>query len=207
MNPSVESDAEQWTRARSLRDIGRLTAAWLERSLSESPWYGGPPNPETAEIVPILAALNHIGFVTTASQPGRDPVDGYAQRASVSGYASWALADLLEGATATTELVTVKLPAVDVPSSIPITVSAERASAFNDRSRVSPACTFGGSSASPLAIRQMYSEGPAELGYPALSDEALALLAESARVTVIDPVWGRRELLWSVLEDVVARWR
>ena len=80
--------ASQWAEARTLLEVGELTAQWLEGRIPKSPWYRGAPDPETTEIVPVLAALNRIGFVTTMSQPGRGLSEEYAQRAEVSGYAA-----------------------------------------------------------------------------------------------------------------------
>jgi hypothetical protein len=200
--------ASQWAGARTLLEVGELTAQWLEGRIPKSPWYGGEPDPETTEVVPVLAALNRIGFVTTESQPGKDPSEGYAQRAEVSGYVSRELADHLEAATCMTDLVFMKLPATDVRASIPITIETQGvASDFRTRSPVSPAYSFAGSSSSIEELRFLYSEGPADLGYPSLSDEAIAVMADSARVTLIDPVWGRRELLWTVLGEVASRLR
>jgi hypothetical protein len=107
-----------------------------------------------------------------------------------------------------TDLVFMKLPAVDVRSSIPITIETQGvASDFQARSHVSPAYSFDGSSLNIENLRRLYSEGPADLGYPSLSDEAIAVMADSERVTLIDPVWGRHELLWSVLGEVASRLR
>ena len=198
----------QWAEARTLLEIGELTAQWLEGRSPKSPWYIGEPDPETTEIVPVLAALNRIGFVTTMSQPGRGLSEEYAQRAEVSGYTSRKLADHLEAATCMTDLVMLKLPAVKVRSSIPITIRTQGvASDFRTRLPASPAYSFAGSSSSIKKLRSLYSEGPADLGYPSLSDEAIALMAHSERVTIIDPVWGRLELLWSVLGEVASRLR
>ena len=198
--------ASQWAEARTLLEVGELTAQWLEGRIPKSPWYRGAPDPETTEIVPVLAALNRIGFVTTMSQPGRGLSEEYAQRAEVSGYASRKLADHLEAATCMTDLVMLKLPAVKVRASIPITIDTQGvASDFRTRSPVSPAYSFAGCSSNIKELRSLYSEGPADLGYPSLSDEAIALMAHSERVTIIDPIWGRRELLWSVLGEVASR--
>jgi hypothetical protein len=186
-----------------LLEIGELTAQWLEGRLPKSPWQRGAPDPETTEIVPVLAALNRIGFVTTMSQPGRGPSNGHSQRAEVSGYASRELADHLEAATCMTDLVMVKLPPVDVRSSIPITIRTQKvASDSQARSHASPAYSFAGSSSSKKQLRSLYSKGPADLGHPSLSNKAIALMADSKRVTIIDPVWGRRELLWDVLGEL-----
>jgi hypothetical protein len=82
------ADRKLWASARTLADLGELTAQWLEGKISQSPTYYGPPNDETARLVPVLAAVNRAGFVTESSQPGfPDGGDGWVQRAAVSGFA------------------------------------------------------------------------------------------------------------------------
>ncbi|ASR39866.1 hypothetical protein BAY61_31770 (plasmid) [Prauserella marina] len=70
MNMS-RADAERWYAARSLTDLGQLTAAWLEGELESQPGYvpGNGPDEETNELVPILAAVNRAGYLTMCSQP------------------------------------------------------------------------------------------------------------------------------------------
>jgi uncharacterized protein DUF6919 len=87
-NPAA---AKAWRAAQSLRDLGRLTADWLQGRLAEHPTYGDSPDDETGTLIPTLVRANHAGLVTDSSQPGHGPVEGYdgkmwLQRAYVSGW-------------------------------------------------------------------------------------------------------------------------
>ncbi len=62
-----------WADARTLDDLGELTARWLEGAVARQPGYGGPV--DTDEVLApgmtaILAACNRAGYVTTNSQAG-----------------------------------------------------------------------------------------------------------------------------------------
>jgi hypothetical protein len=72
-----------WDKARTVADLGELTARWLEGSISWNPTYTNgdtyaaevgtfnrPPEDETKPYVHLLAAVNRAGFVTNFSQPG-----------------------------------------------------------------------------------------------------------------------------------------
>lgn len=86
------TDRRAWKSARTLADLGQLTADWLEGRLGSQPGYmpNCGPDEETAELVPSLAALNRAGFTTTCSQPGLAEIgyDGawWTQHAAVEGY-------------------------------------------------------------------------------------------------------------------------
>ena len=88
------ADADAWEGARTLADLGELTAQWLEGRIASQPGYatGCGPDPETAELIPVLAKINRAGFVTETSQPGFANLPGanggsWSQRAAVEGYA------------------------------------------------------------------------------------------------------------------------
>lgn len=92
MSSAPEED-QGWSQAGSLEDVAALTADWLEGSLTSQPGYvrGAGPDPETESLIPVLAAVNRAGFLTTCSQPGHEPslgVDGamWAQRPAVEGF-------------------------------------------------------------------------------------------------------------------------
>ena len=73
--------ALSWKSAQSLKDLGELTARWLEGVDIEHPCYlGGGPDPETSPLVPDLVELNRSAFVTECSQPGRPMTNGSGQR-------------------------------------------------------------------------------------------------------------------------------
>jgi hypothetical protein len=99
-------DTARWQTAHSLGDLGELTALFLEGQLSETPSHGGPPDPETGPLIPVLTEVNRAGFVTEQSQPGIPPdADGSAQRANVSGFASNKTFAALTATLADTDLV------------------------------------------------------------------------------------------------------
>jgi hypothetical protein len=88
------ADWRRWAEADSFADFAELTAGWLEGSVSVVPGYGGRlgerPDPETDELIPILAAACRAGFVTSGSQPGfaGEGFDGahWCQRPAVDGF-------------------------------------------------------------------------------------------------------------------------
>ena len=92
------ADRRAWEAARTLADLGELTAQWLEGTIASQPAYtpGCGPDPETAPLIPVLACCNRAGYVTNCSQPGETGTgfDGAAweQRAAVEGFASPAVA-------------------------------------------------------------------------------------------------------------------
>lgn len=52
---------------------------WLLGRRPSTPWHLGPPEPETRELVPVLAGLCQAGFATLGSQPWRGN-PGFEQR-------------------------------------------------------------------------------------------------------------------------------
>ncbi|WP_438817714.1 DUF6919 domain-containing protein, partial [Streptomyces clavuligerus] len=86
------TDRARWATARTMTDLGHLTADWLEGTLRHHPAYRGTgPNPRTSPVVPVLARLNRTGLVTANSQPGHSPTRRWnrtvrTQRAAVDGW-------------------------------------------------------------------------------------------------------------------------
>ncbi|MFD6891937.1 DUF6919 domain-containing protein [Streptomyces sp. NPDC059957] len=86
------ADRRTWKSARTLADLGELTAQWLEGTLASQPAYlpNCGPDEESAELLDSLAALNRHGYLTTCSQPGTAGIgyDGrwWTQHAAVEGY-------------------------------------------------------------------------------------------------------------------------
>jgi hypothetical protein len=98
--------ARPWAEVETLADIAELTAQWLEGRINFHPTNLGPsPDPETTELVPVLAALNRAGYCTDFSQPGEPVVDGCGQRAAVVGYCDEDIAGRLIDLSARSELV------------------------------------------------------------------------------------------------------
>jgi hypothetical protein len=78
-NEHGSEDSHYWAEARTLTDIGQLTAQWLEGTITHNPGYGGPggPDDETLALAPGLAIINRAGLVTDFSQPGERVFSGF----------------------------------------------------------------------------------------------------------------------------------
>ncbi len=100
------TDSDRWRSARTLADLAKLTVAWLNGEIQETPSHLAPPMPETVPLIPVLIAVNRAGFITTQSQPGEALDDlGSAQRANVSGFASTDTFARLMAAVADADLI------------------------------------------------------------------------------------------------------
>ena len=181
-------DLARWRSARSLADLGELTAQFLEGLIRQSPTHCAPPDPETADLIPVLAAANRAGLVTHQSQPGipRDK-DGSAQRANVSGYASPEAFARLMTAASGADLIITTARALDA--------SEERqfgpffAITLDDGEEY----TWDGIGSSQSILDESYGWEC----HPLAVDELFA----AWQVTLIDPVWGRNDVLWPVLRS------
>lgn len=170
---------EPWLRARTLLELGELTAQWLEGGLTWLPGYNASvPDDETLHLVPILAALNRAGYVTDFSQPGYDlDADRCGQRAAVGGFCDEALADALNAAASGTDLVVLRLPAGHVESSVQqLVVTLDDGQDYT---------WIGGTTL------EHYRED--------VSPEGLLALETACYVDICDPRWGRNDLLWPTL--------
>ncbi|URN11353.1 hypothetical protein LUW77_03420 [Streptomyces radiopugnans] len=98
------TDRKAWAQARTIADLGELTARWLEGRIGSQPGYmpNCGPDEETTVLVPALAAANRAEFLTTNSQPGSEGrgADGrwWVQRAAVCGFADPPVADRIRRA-------------------------------------------------------------------------------------------------------------
>jgi hypothetical protein len=185
-------DAARWHGARSLADLGELTAQWLEGKHSYTLGYsGGVPDEETRPLVPILAAANRAGFVTHQSQPG-EPHDkhGSAQRANVSGYAGPEAFARLMAAASGADLIITAARALDDSEERQFgplfAITLDEGEEF----------TWDGIALSRSILDRDYGSDCA----PGVIDE----LAAAWQVTLIDPVWGRNDVLWPVLQKFAA---
>jgi Domain of unknown function (DUF6919) len=177
-------DAERWRAARTLADLGELTAQWLEGTIASIPtvWPGCGPDDETVELIPVLAACNRAGYVTTVSQPGEEPGPGYdgrlwTQRAAVQGFASAdAIAALRACTVGTLLIVLVTGPADnmerDQETRIPVTLAGDQENTW-----------FG----SHLDRGDIEDD---QAGYGICHPDALDALRAAWQVTIIDPQWG-----------------
>jgi hypothetical protein len=190
-----KADRARRAAARSLADLGELTALWLEGKIMSQPGYCDPdpdeewgPFPETRALVPVLAAANRAGFLTSTSQPGGS-VPGWTQRAAVSGFADNATLARLGAAFA------------EHPEIYAIITRAPR---FLTRHRTaSPVtrcgtrdCTSFGARLSQRFIRD------SRTGYGECGREAVRAVCDAWQVTLIDTSWGREPSpLWTVLAE------
>lgn len=186
-------DLAPWESARSLADLGELTARWLEGTIPAEPGYDGGPDEETLPLVPVLATLNRAGFVTTGSQPGGTGIcDGtpWQQRAAVEAFAGAGPALAVTVAARAAGLIVVACEPGRAPrwrirlgGRVEVTRSGGRV------------CTWSGAVLSRRHIRGAWG---------ACHPDAAAVVRGAWQVTVIDPEWGRPDLLWRVLFGAVA---
>ncbi len=185
-------DAARWLAARTLADLGELTAQWLEGRLASHPTYGGGPEAETAPIVPVLAACNRAGFVTENSQPGELPdAHGNAQRASVSGFIGLAdLAELVHAIAGTGAIVVAHAGAGQEDShDAQVVITLDAGEEF----------TWEGARLGLSELHYHYDDW--------CHPDAVTALADAWQVSLIDPEWGRNDVLWHALEAFAARAR
>ncbi|MFD4596759.1 DUF6919 domain-containing protein [Streptomyces sp. NPDC058464] len=181
----IRADRKQWAQAETLADLGQLMAAWLEGDMA---WRAGAwpdLDPETNELVPVLARVNRAGFLTDDSQPASDETgaDGrhWWQRAAVSGFVTDE--QMLDALTR-------------VADSYQLTILIREAGARFPGPRVTvtrvdgePYTRFGGH-LTPEDLRHIWQ---------GLSEPAVAELVDAWQVTLVDPQFGRNDRLWTAL--------
>lgn len=177
-----------WTEPQSLEELGALTARWLEGEFNYIPnGYSHGPDPETTELIPVLAHLNRVGFVTVGSQPGRifddDPSNPWgAQWASVEGFSDSHVLSRIRSVISDTDLE----------------VTAYRTLRHRwpfrpRRERDALASTLYVVGGAQLCRSEL------ALIFGGVSEEAFEEVLSSWSVTVFDPVRGRNDLLWPTL--------
>lgn len=196
-----------WQQARTLADLGELTAQWLEGRIASQPGYAANcgPDPETADLIPFLAGLNRAGFVTESSQPGLEPTLGYdgrqwQQRAAVGGFADGRTRIAIEEAVAGTDLMV-------ITHLTPRHRWYDRFLSYEYRS-----WRDGGGEGAVVVSAS--TEGHEHTWFGGLMDYAdvkccyeeigrpvFAAICDAWQVTVIDPEWGRNDLLWPTLAE------
>ncbi len=171
-------DRGVWRQATTLEAAGELTARWLEGGSSYQPGHlAAGFDEETGPIAGALAELNRNGLFTKESQPGLLTASA-AQRQYVTGFCGPSLAGELLALSTRTELVTVAhAPGEASSAAIPVTLAGTEVT------------TVLGSSENPVDDDQI-SDWADE------TNDALALLlADSWYVEILDPVWGRKDVL------------
>jgi hypothetical protein len=180
------SDWERWAACRTMDDLADMTVAWLHGEVQETPDNLAPPAAETIELIPALTAANRAGYLTECSQPGRPLTNGNGQRAAVSGYATDATREALAG----------------LASDAGLMISVMRASAKRTRYTCRTLVTVSGgeertwfgAQLSLVDLRWDYEICP----------EAAEAVCKAWQVTIIDPEWGRNDVLWPMLEKFAA---
>lgn len=182
-----------WRDATTLDDLSAGVVAWLTGSVRRTPTYLGRPEPETALIRDRLITINQVaGVLTDSSQPGllgewrtrRGHVHRWSQRAYLAGYAdATAVGDLTLGlylAREAGELLLFTRPPHQGPYAgtdygnepVPVTADAD-----------GTPHTWVGHWAPARDITAFWGRGaPALLG--------------AWQFAVVDPEWGRPDLLW-----------
>ncbi len=167
-------------------------AGWLEGRIIGSPVCPAGPDEETLPLVPVMARLNRRGWVTTMSQPGYrgESEDGrpWEQRACVEGWISSAdplLPRVIRAARAAGLLVTAHGAgrAVGPRGGLPV-------SRWGTESLTGVGGRYG------RLRRRSEWRGIGRRAHRQLAREGVVL-------AVVDPVWGRDDVLWSVLDEAI----
>jgi hypothetical protein len=172
------ADREVWRQAVTLEAAGELTARWLKGgSEYQAATFTASYDEETGPIAATLAHLNRNGLFTKESQPGLRS-GGSAQRQYVTGFCSADVAAQLLALSTRSDLVTVAHgPGEASTAAIPVTLDGAEV------------VTVLGSSENPVTEEQIQD-------WAEETNETLALLlADSWYVEILDPAWGRNDLL------------
>ena len=199
MTTVTADDRPAWREARILADLGELTAQWLEGRIASVPGCYGPPDIEDPALIPLLAALNRAGFVTTASQAGTSGPG--------SGGARWQQRAAVEAFTADPGLIQrirqgIRDYGLYVVVHDPFTMprrAAYRGMELPVTLRDGEECAWFGRQLSRRDIRSWRA------GWGVCRRSARDALCNAWQVTVIDTEWGRPDVLWRVLERASAR--
>lgn len=182
-----DADRALWAEARTLLDIGELMAQWLEGRISYQPGYGHEgPDEETSDLVEALEKVNRAGFVTDFSQPGGQwPTKRsfWTQRAAIAGFCDEALTVRLNGQLVGSDLVVLRFqPEHECGGChIPLCVSLDGHSEN----------TWIGGPFSAESIDSDYADD--------LHPDGLAALHAAWQLQIVDPIWGRNDLLWPAI--------
>jgi hypothetical protein len=194
------ADRAAWASARTLADLGELTACWLEGTVLSQPGYapGCGPDEETVPLIPVLARLNRAGFVTTGSQPAEagPGYDGahWEQCAAVEGFT---VSERLPGRIGRYAGAYGLRVISREPSGLPrwryrydqaVTVTRRNGQHY----------TYFG-----VQVPRRHIKDP-HLGYGICHRDAVKALCSAWQVTVIDPQQGRDGLLWRLLDSAVS---
>lgn len=175
-----------WGEAKTLEELGEVTARWIEGSVSYHPCYRADIDAETRPLGKKLAYFNRNGLVTTFSQPA-EPLDeeGFSQRACVEGYAREDVAKRIATIGLYTELlILIYPPDWQGGYQIPITLD-----------EFHPFTWCGG----------VWGYEEFECFAEDCSPEAMEELKSAWKVVVIDLQWGRENYLWNHVYDALTK--
>ncbi len=196
-----------WYEASSHIELGEQMARWLEGDLASRPGYQPyrGPDPETTELIPVLARANRRGYVTYCSQPGRrefiEPRDRWGrrraeewpqlwQRAAVSGWATEGTMNRLSYLGRQVGVhVRVSQPRHGNGTSdgqLCVTRLLKPEGGFTD-------CTWSGLAIGYTDVQRIWSE---------CSPRMVNDLINGWQVSLIDPEWGPSNRLWNILEEL-----
>lgn len=181
---NVEDEIALWKGGKTINDLGELGAQWLEGKIEYQPGYAGRPDEETTPLVAFLAPINRAGVYTTGSQPGIPVADGSGQRAWVEGYCAKPIATKIAAALLETDLVVIATPP-GAASDMQLCITIDDGKEFTWAS-------------GPMEYRHTIATYSDDLG-----PLALAELLTAWQLCIIDPVWGRNDLLWARLLEAV----
>jgi hypothetical protein len=193
--PRIESAPEydaarridrDWSDAASLADLGHKTALWLEGAIPMHPDQPAPPNEETIPLIGRLAAYNRAGLVTLVSQPGLPEQTGFdgatwAQRAAFEAIAHDPVAARVYAAAKQAGMLA-QLRGPDSTEDQPATTVTRRDGYTYT--------TFG--TYPPEVIRDTFM--------PCTRPSLQLELKRAWQVVIIDPQWGRLDVLWNAVD-------
>ncbi|RJQ70573.1 hypothetical protein D5S17_29020 [Pseudonocardiaceae bacterium YIM PH 21723] len=183
------ADYERWSSATTLQQVAQLTALWLEGSIDSQPGYmpeSGPAEETTdGGLVPVLARCNRAGWLTDCSQPGLSIAEG-DQRAGVEGFTTPDLADVLAAAALDAGLV----------------VHLHDGTGWSGRNEYT-AVTRDEQGRIFTGLGRRRSRRELNFQYSEVSRSARREIRAAQQLTIIDPEWGRKDLLWTTLETAL----
>lgn len=185
-------DRRRWAAAETLRDLGELTALWLDGEIGETPGYMGPPDPETRPLIDTLAAVNRAGFVTNQSQPGDFYLswDGQptSQRAAVTGFADDGMYRALRAAAHRNGLKVIagRGGFRNKHHGVPVTIHDNTGQVFT-------------------AFGFVESRRHTRWEWGICQHSAVDELVAAWQVTIVDMDWDRNDRLWPVLDRLARK--
>ncbi len=200
---------ELWLATRSLSELGELTASWLEGRIGYLTSGATPqPDDEIWALVPALAAVNRAGFVTDSSQPGqpagaRSP--GWIQRAAVTGFCDYDTKNRIAALGLKTDLVALASPP---GAEFDLSMTAINARLFKMdwvvRMSGAHVCVSSNGERGVSHVGGRLDDAYIDRVYGGeVHPDGVRALHEAWQVAIVDPVWGRNDLLWPRLVEAL----